>query len=192
MEGFLPRAVLKRYLAAVLSVFIATVPTIAIKPLFDSRAPVVLFALAVIFSAAYGGLGPGLLATALGAGLLLFQPEIGVMTLSAHANATVLAVIGVASSIAIEQLHRRNVALIRMLRTKDTLEATNEQLSERGEALSQANEELQRFAYALAHDLNAPLRGIAVLTDLLVRRNMEKLDEDRSEERRVGKECRSR
>jgi light-regulated signal transduction histidine kinase (bacteriophytochrome) len=45
----------------------------------------------------------------------------------------------------------------------------------------QANEELQRFAYALAHDLNTPLRGISALTELLIQRNAEKLDESSTE-----------
>src|SRR5260370_3516970 len=55
-----------RYGVAVLSVVGAALLTSAIAPLFTCRAPVIPFTLAVMLSAWYGGLGPGLVATILG------------------------------------------------------------------------------------------------------------------------------
>ena len=55
-----------RYGVAVLSVVGAALLTSAIAPLFTYRAPVIPFTLAVMLSAWYGGLGPGLVATILG------------------------------------------------------------------------------------------------------------------------------
>lgn len=47
--------------------------------------------------------------------------------------------------------------------------------------LSESNEELQRFAYIVAHDLRAPLRTISGMTGLLVRRLEGKLDQEMEE-----------
>jgi light-regulated signal transduction histidine kinase (bacteriophytochrome) len=58
------------------------------------------------------------------------------------------------------------------------LELANKQLSQRTEAVARSNEELQRFAFAIAHDLQGPLRNIATLTALLARRNAEILAKD--------------
>ena len=55
-----------RYAVAVLSVVGAALVTSAIAPLFTYRAPVIPFTLAVMLSAWYGGLGPGLVTTILG------------------------------------------------------------------------------------------------------------------------------
>jgi light-regulated signal transduction histidine kinase (bacteriophytochrome) len=59
--------------------------------------------------------------------------------------------------------------------------AARTQLELANEELSRSNEELQRFAYAVSHDLQAPLRNIKTLTALLVRRNGEILDRDSKE-----------
>lgn len=181
MHGLLPQPAWKSYPVSVLCVAVAVLPTLAVRPLFDDKTPIAFFALAVILSAAYGGLGPGLLATSLSALLLFLQPEMGVAALAAHASAMVLAVIGVACSIAIQKLRSANASLSRTLRDKDHMEAVNEELFERTEILSQANEELERFAYTVAHDLAAPLRGISLLTELLIQRNQENFKEDSKE-----------
>lgn len=43
---------------------------------------------------------------------------------------------------------------------------------------SRSNQELARFSYAVSHDLQAPLRTIRSLTELLARRHMESWDEE--------------
>ena len=54
-------------------------------------------------------------------------------------------------------------------------------LREAEDELRQSNEELNRFASVAAHDLNEPLRTIAGLSDLLVKRHGDKLPEDGQE-----------
>jgi signal transduction histidine kinase len=51
-------------------------------------------------------------------------------------------------------------------------------LSERSRELARSNEELERFAYAVAHDLNEPLRGIRSFTELVLRRHREQIPPD--------------
>jgi light-regulated signal transduction histidine kinase (bacteriophytochrome) len=96
----------------------------------------------------------------------------------AYSGVILFAVFGLTMSLLLGHLQKAGVATAE---AKACLEVANRKLEERGVALSQANDELQRFAYALAHDLNTPLRGISALTDLLVQRNFEKLDESSRE-----------
>jgi signal transduction histidine kinase len=173
------RSALKYLGFAAGSIAAASLLTIAIEPLFGGKAPLFFFIVAVVLSAAYGGLAAGLLATAFGVGVafLGFTPEVLVVAI-AHSGLVVFAGLGIGLSIIVGYLKRTNAEL---RSAKGHLETSNQKLAERSEALSQANEELQRFAYALAHDLNAPLRGIAVLTDLFVQRNSDKIDESSRE-----------
>ena len=48
-------------------------------------------------------------------------------------------------------------------------------------ALTTSNQDLQRFAYAVSHDLQQPLRSIGTHVQLLVRRNEAKLDDESRE-----------
>ena len=49
------------------------------------------------------------------------------------------------------------------------------------EALRHANEGLEQFAYAAAHDLQEPIRTVALFTELLARRYRDKLDDTAAE-----------
>ncbi len=168
------RANLKSYSCSVLSVVVAAGLTLAIEPLFHGKAPLFFFTVAAVISAAYGGTGPGLLATGLSVATVLsfFNPDVLVLAV-AHSSLILFAALGAGISLILGHLRKTNAALAH---AKERLHVANKELSERSEALTQANQELQRFAYALAHDLNAPLRRISALTDLLVERNAEKLD----------------
>lgn len=53
---------------------------------------------------------------------------------------------------------------------------TEEIVIERSRELARSNEELQRFAYTIAHDLQEPLRGIRLSSELLLKRSGERLD----------------
>jgi PAS domain S-box-containing protein len=54
-------------------------------------------------------------------------------------------------------------------RAERELEAGRAELSRSNEALLRSNTDLERFAYAVSHDLQEPLRTIASFTELLVR-----------------------
>jgi chemotaxis family two-component system sensor kinase Cph1 len=79
-------------------------------------------------------------------------------------------VLGVAISAIVQVLHRTNAKLAA---ARAQLELANKQLSQR-------NEELQQFAYAVSHDLQTPLRNIGTMAGLLVRRNTD-MDKDSKE-----------
>ncbi len=170
---------LRRYAVAILSAAAASLATIGVASFLHGKAPLLFFAIAVLVSAAYGGLGPGLLVTALSIAIveLFFHPEMFLLSIP-HANVILLAILGVGMSAVLGRLHTAHEAL---KGAKNDLESANQVLAHRTESLAQSNEELQRFAYALAHDLNTPLRGISALTELLVERNAAGLDENSKE-----------
>lgn len=171
------RADLKRYGVSVVAVSIATLLTLAIEPLFGGKAPLAFFTGAVIGAAAFG-VGPGLVAAGLSVVSAWFLfPAIFVLVL-AHSSLTFFALIGVCISVVMGRLQKINAAL---RQSQVALQRANEQLSAREQLLSKSNEELKRFAYALAHDLNTPVRAIGALTDLLVQRNASRLDDSSKE-----------
>jgi signal transduction histidine kinase len=179
MSRRLDESFLRRYAVAVLSAGGAAGLTAAIQPLFNGKAPLFFFIVAALASAAFGGLGPGLAATAVGFAIIVaFFQSPGLVLSVAYSSLVVFVVLGVGISVVMGHLRRKNAALVL---ARQHLEIANEELSGRSKALAQANEELQRFAYALAHDLSTPLRGISALTELLVHRNMETLDESSKE-----------
>jgi len=49
-------------------------------------------------------------------------------------------------------------------------------LTLRGEELKKSNQELERFAYTVAHDLQSPLRAVETLTQLFLKRTRRELD----------------
>jgi signal transduction histidine kinase len=180
MSRRLKRSDLKRYIVSVLLVFAATIFTIAIKSLFAGRGALIFFTIAVILSAAYGGIGTGLLATALSLGiiLLLFRDHVFFALITAQSSLTLFVAVGVAITMVLGKLRDLNEALIA---ARENLEAANRELTLANDQLLQRNHEVQHFAYGLAHDLHNPLRSIGALADLLINRNAEKLDE-RSQE----------
>jgi light-regulated signal transduction histidine kinase (bacteriophytochrome) len=166
----------RSYGLSILLVALAIPLTFAIRPVFGGKAPLLFFTIAVVLSAAYGGLLAGVLSTVLGMIMAgwLFEHSLFSLALS-QSTLVLFTALGVTIS-AIIQLLRRANAQVAAARTQ--LEQANKQLAERTKALSRSNEELKRFAYAVSHDLQTPLRNIATLTALLVRRNSEILDDD--------------
>jgi light-regulated signal transduction histidine kinase (bacteriophytochrome) len=154
---------------------LAILLTFAIRPIFGGKAPLVFFTIAVVLSAAFDGLWPGVFTTLLSVVMAgwLFQQSIVVLALT-QSSLVLFAVLGVTISGIINLVHRANAEVVA---ARTQFELANKQLSQRTEALSRSNEELQRFAYAVAHDLQAPLRNIGTMTALLVRRNAD-MDED--------------
>jgi signal transduction histidine kinase len=167
---------LKRYAVSVLFVCTATTLTIAIKSFFAGKGALVFFTIAVILSAAYGGVVTGLLATTLSLGiiLLLFRDHVFIALITAQSSLMLFAAVGVAITIVLGKLKDLNAALID---AREELEVANRDLTIANEKISRRSEEIQHLAYGLAHDLYNPLRSIGALTDLLVDSNAERLDE---------------
>ena len=164
---------------SILFVGMAVLLTFAIRPVFGGKAPLVFFTIAVVLSAAYDGLWPGAFTTLVSVVMAgwLFQQSIVLLALF-QSSLVLFAVLGVTISAIIHLLHQANAKLAA---ARAQLELANTQLFQRTEALARSNEELQRFAFAVAHDLQAPLRNIATLTALLVRRNTAMLDNESKE-----------
>ncbi len=70
------------------------------------------------------------------------------------------------------QLNKSNAALQLEIAERKVLQ---QEADKRSRQLSEKNEELERFAYVVSHDLQAPLRGIAGFADLLQERYSAKL-----------------
>ena len=167
----LPRST-RGYVLSILLVSLAILLTFAIRPVFGGKAPLTFFTIAVALSASYGGLRAGVFTTLLSVVMAgwLFEHSIFLLTLS-QSSLVLFAVLGVTISAIIQLLHRANANVV----------AARTQLELANKELSRSNEELQRFAYVVSHDLQAPLRNIGTLTALLVRRNAETLDSDSKE-----------
>jgi len=72
---------------------------------------------------------------------------------------------------------RRQLQTEVAIRTRALLRAQTE-LKEQSQRLRQANEELERFAYVVAHDLQEPLRSITSFSQLILRGYEQRLDEE--------------
>jgi len=172
----------KTYVLSVVLVLVAVGLEVAVKPLFHGRAPLTLFAIAVALSAVYGGLGPGILATILSVccAEFIFAGSI-VSLLTGQPSVWLFGLIGIGMSVIIDNFRKRNESLEK---AKTLLEAANKELAKRTEDLIQSNDELKRFAYALSHDLQSPLRSVGLLTEMLAEKLAGKLDEEDQESMR--------
>ncbi|MGD1098196.1 MAG: ATP-binding protein [Bryobacteraceae bacterium] len=176
MSKRVQRSTVIRYSVSVLLVLFALALTILAKPLFGGKAPLTFFTLAVLGAAAIGGLGPGITTTLLSLGLIRFLfPDQIFSLLLAQSSLLSFVVLGFIVSLVLEKFRRTNAEL---QQAKAHLEHANRELSHRTEALARSNEELQRFAYALSHDLQTPLRTVRLHTEFLVDRNFELLSAD--------------
>ncbi len=149
---------LRRYAIAILAGVAAVLIAFLFRPYLSGQTPLTPFTIAVIVSAAYGGLGPGLVTTVLCEATIfallsgpLFSPFF------TGPRPPFFLVSGVVISFVIEWFRRQQARV----------EEANRELSRRSEALAKSNEELERFAYALSHDLQTPLRTVSVFTEKL-------------------------
>src|SRR5271168_1611266 len=170
------RSTVIRYSVSVALALLALALTILAKPLFGGRAPMTFFVLGVIAAAAFGGVGPGITTTILGVSIVRFLFPDKIFSLLLEQSSLVsFAVLGLIVSVVLEKFRRTNLALEQ---AKAHLEQANRELSHRTEALARSNEELQRFAYALSHDLQTPLRTVRLHTEFLMGRNSQHLSAD--------------
>jgi two-component system sensor kinase FixL len=99
--------VLVRYGIAVVATAVALGVRLALDPILREEAHFLLYVPAVLTAAAFGGLGPGLLATALALPVgLSFIQHTSSLGSSAVANAVAFAIIGIGMAIVGQQLHR--------------------------------------------------------------------------------------
>jgi signal transduction histidine kinase len=166
----------KEYAISILLALLAVALTAAVRAFLGGSAPLLLVTLAVTLAASYGGLGPGILTTLLSVACLkaLFANSV-IRVQPDEPTLVLLAALGFAISFIIEKFCRRNRA---QLITQGLLEIANKTLAERSELLTQTNEELKRFVYALSHDLKTPLRSVSLFAEQLAEQIGDKFDKD--------------
>ena len=151
---FLSTSAVRRYGLAVASIALAAALHVAVEPLFD-RVPFLTLFLAVLAIAWYGGLGPGLLATALGIFVTTAGPLLGWIPGEPQSWTPALlrfGLAGVVASLLLARLHRGSLQLRgeRELRASE-LGKVNRELERRVEEL-QTLLEAAPIAIWVAHD----------------------------------------
>ncbi len=134
----------------------------------------VLFLLAVAAAAWWGGIISGVLSALLAVSLFGSLAAHAASTFPEHFRITA-AFILVAAALLVSQVgsarrKAEEVLLASNILLEKRVKERTEELDKALERLQQSNEELQHFASAVSHDLQEPLRGLTVSTQLLQRR----------------------
>jgi signal transduction histidine kinase/CheY-like chemotaxis protein len=157
------------YLIAIGATAAVAIIRLAVSGTIGNYAPIGTFTIAVVIAAWYGGLGPGLLATALGALLadFLFTPyrySFQIESVSGGVALGVMVFTGVLLSLLCESLHR----------TRRRLEAEQENLRnsvdmqrQMRDALTESDRRKDEFLATLAHELRNPLAPVRNASHIL-------------------------
>jgi len=165
-----------RYTLATTSTVAALVLDYLVPPLGPSP-PLLLFA-AITFSAWAGGLGPGLLATVLGAfgvEIFLITPFAPITDEGSIIRLCMFMVMGGVVSTMVASLRgarsRALAELTERRRAEDTIREMNRDLDrrvrERTALLQEALDEMEAFSHTIAHDLRAPMRAVRGFAEVL-------------------------
>jgi signal transduction histidine kinase len=154
------------YVAALVSVLIATLLRLILEPVVGSSLPFVTFFAAALVLAWSYGFGPAALSIALSvlagghyilaAGTNHFWPD----TRAGRANTIAFTIFSLCVSFLID-IQRRTLQRAR---------AAEGEQRRANEELARANRDLEAFAYAASHDLQEPLRAVKIYSEQLVRR----------------------
>lgn len=152
------------------------------------------FLLSIMASAWWGGYGPGILVAFLTIFAVppLVNPKFDPSKVNYYQASLIVLISVLISSVAASRrkteraLRMANERLDERVRKRTMeLEQANASLREReallvkqSDELARSNADLQQFAYLASHDLQEPLRMIAIYTQLLAQRFQGKLDED--------------
>jgi signal transduction histidine kinase len=190
----LPRAVVG-YLIALATLGIASGITEVVLHTTGSRPIIsVVFLLAILVVAWWGGYGPGIFATLLTVFIVpsMFAHRWILSTVNFTQMVLVLLISILVSSVAAarykveaalrdanERLDERvRERTAELQRANQTLEEHKADLLRQSDELARSNADLQQFAYVASHDLQEPLRLIALYTELLGTKYQGQLDSE--------------
>jgi signal transduction histidine kinase len=154
------------------SLGVSSLIAFALRPFLHDQALLLPFTLAVIAVSFYG-LVPGLVTTALSfvlADYFFLEPRYQLLSVypNDYAMLIVFLIFGVMVSLLNHVRLRANLAL----------RETNQHMEVAARELIRSNDELQRFASSVAHDLREPLHVIRAMIELFLRSNRDRLDEE--------------
>src|SRR6185437_10542105 len=150
------------YLVAIAATCAVAVARVAVSGAFGNYAPIVSFTIAVTIAAWYGGLKPGLLATALSVLVAdyVFVPNrytFQIVSVSGTVALGVLAFSGVLISVMCESLHRTRR---RLEAEQQNLRNSVAQQSQLRDAIAESDRRKDEFLATLAHELRNPLAPV--------------------------------
>ncbi len=165
-----------RYGLAILSVPLSLLIRDAARPLLDQPG-YFLFVPAVVLTASIGGLGPGLVSTVLNTAALWYfvvDPKNSFGPMTKDETATLLLFAGTCALISWLFDHRFRSARVQAELVR-SLTAKAEHLQAHEAELRRSNQDLERFAHVVAHDLKEPLRTVHMFAQILVVRCSERM-----------------
>jgi signal transduction histidine kinase/ActR/RegA family two-component response regulator len=160
---------LQGYLIAIGATAAVAIIRLAISGTLGNYAPIGTFTIAVVIAAWYGGLGPGLVSTALGALIAdyLYTPYRYSFRIESMSGAVALGVMvftGVLLSLLCESLHRTRR---RLEAEQENLRNSVEMQQQMRDALTESDRRKDEFLATLAHELRNPLAPVRNASHIL-------------------------